>query len=69
MAGTGARAGERPRPDRRQQAIEADAPKIQDKEFRDADENLINVTSNIEKNKLSDAIANRSALQLVYLEQ
>ncbi len=51
----------------RQQALTAGAPELFAKDFRKADDSLIDVTSDIEKNELKEAVANRSPLQLRYL--
>ncbi len=52
----------------RQLAIEAEAPKVQEKEFQQADQRLMDITRDIEKNKLKKAIEKRSALQISYME-
>jgi len=52
----------------RNQAVEAGAPKLQKSDFKKADENLLEVTADIEKNELGEAIEKRSALQLAYLD-
>lgn len=52
----------------REQAIVAGAPKAFASDFKEADDSLRDVTSDIEKNELKSAIQNRSVLQVRYLD-
>jgi OmpA-OmpF porin, OOP family len=52
----------------RQQAITAGAREMRAKEFSEVDEELVDVTLDIEKNDLGHAAKKRSSLQLTYLD-
>jgi len=51
----------------RRQAIAAGAPSFYTKEFNEVDEDLVSVTRDVEKNKLTSADKNRAELQRKYL--
>lgn len=52
----------------REAALKADAKNLFSDDFKDADDTLQDITSDIEENKLSNAIENRTSLQGVYLD-